>query len=503
MIGDFYRFFPPIMALSCAALGIGIGCLKWLAPTKSSPATTNCLLGYSLPLYTIAFVAAVFTGIYGLIAGVNTPFYTAIPDALLIYALVAYIIVSFERKPHYQWVVAGFAVWGTAAATQLITAPEYLLNGTCASTLCNIQAQNAVYYLTGIALATGLLGLLTRLFSRGRQTKFAWNWSWYLSSLVAIVITASWGYGLRDHVPFLTILCTFILLSLIIMLVERVPEIVVIPLALAAWAISLVHWDLWQQMVGYTLICTLIFSARFVWKKLPPTPLVISPATLHQLSGLGGQTCVVLAIIGQGGLSASTGPLAHVGAAALLVLAALLFWSGRLQAQTTTRRWCGYTTGLLLALVVSWELSASGQTHLDVLTLAPASYLIVVSPFLSRDEALPYHYRIGQCCSVLGAILLLAPTLWLSFSAENLQPTLILAGEALVLLLLGVGLRVRFFVLSGAALVVVAAMHALFLPSLGLPPSLALTILGGTLLAIATALSLARHRLRAAWTRWQ
>jgi hypothetical protein len=211
----------------------------------------------------------------------------------------------------------------------------------------------------------------------------------------------------------------------------------------------------------------------------------------------------VLAIIVQGGLFASTGPLAHVGAVALLVLAVLLFWSGHLQTRASSRRWCGYTAGLLLALVVSWELSASEQTHLDILTLAPASYLIVVSPFLSRDEMLPYHHRFGQCCSVLGAILLLTPALWLSFSAENLQPTLILAGEALVLLLLGVGLRVRFFVLSGAALVIVAAMHALFLPSLGLPPSLALTILGGTLLAIATALSLARHRLQAAWTRWQ
>ncbi|GHO96176.1 hypothetical protein KSF_062240 [Reticulibacter mediterranei] len=503
MIGGFYRFFPPIMALSCATLGIGIGCLKWLAPTRSSPAPSHSLLGYSLPLYAIAFVAAVFTGIYGLLAGVNNPFYTAIPDALLIYALVAYIITSFERKPLYQWVVAGFAIWGILSATQLITAPEYLLNGICASVQCDMQAQNAIYYLTGIALVTGMLGLLTRLFNRGIQTKFAWNWSWYLSSLVAIVTTASWGYGLKDHVPFLVILCAFILLSLLIMLVERVPEIVVVPVALAAWAISLVHWDLWQQMVGYTLLCILIFSSQFVWKKLPPASLIVSPAMLHQLSGLGGQICVVLAIIGQGGLSASTGLLAHVGASALLVLATLLFWAGRLQVQRTTRRWCGYMTGLLLALVVPWELLASGQTHLDVLTLAPASYLIVISPFLSRDETLPYHHRIGQCCSVLGAILLLAPALWLSFSAANLPPTLILAGEALVLLLLGVGLRVRFFVLSGAALVVVAAMHALFLPSLGLPPSLALTILGGTLLAIATTLSLARRRLRTVWTRLQ
>lgn len=500
MIGGFYRFFPPIMALSCAALGIGIGCLRWLAPTK--PTRTN-LLQYSLPLYAIAFVAALFTGIYGLIAGVNNPFYTAIPDALLIYALIAYIIVSFERKPLYQWVVVGFAIWGTLLSTQLITAPDYLPYRTCTSTLCILQAQNAACYLTGIALATGIFGLLTRLFNRGTQTKFAWNWSWYLSSLLAIITTASWGYGLRDHIPFLAILCAFILLSLLIMLIERVPEIIVVPVALAGWTISLVHWDLWQQMVGYTLLCILIFGSQFVWKKLSPASFITSPATLHQLPGLGGQVCVVLAIIGQGGLFASATPLAHVGAGALLALAVLLFWYGRLQAQTSSRRWCSYTAGLLLALVVSWELLALGQTHLDVLTLAPASYLIVISPFLSRDEALPYHYRFGQWCSVLGAILLLAPALWLSFSAENLQPTLILAGEALVLLLLGVGLRVRFFVLSGAALVVVAAMHALFLPSLGLPPSLALTISGGTLLAIATALSLARHHLRTAWTRWQ
>ncbi len=498
MIGGFYRFFPPIIALSCTTLGIGIGGLRWLAPSRPTQASP---LQYSLPLYVIAFIAAVFTGIYGLIAGVNNPSYTAIPDALLLYALIAYIVVSFERKPHYQWVVAGFAICGTLSATQLVTAPEYLWHGTCTSTLCSIQAQNAVYYLTGVALATGLAGLLTHLFNRG--ARFVWNWSWYLSSLVAIVTTASWGYGARDYVPFLAILCAFILLSLIILLVERVPEIMIVPVALAAWTISLVHWDLWQQMIGYTLLCTLIFGSQFIWQKLPPVPLIATPQKLHQLIGLGGQICVVLVIIGQGGLFTSAGTLAHVGAGALLVLAALLFWFGRLQAQATIRRWCGYTAGLLLALAASWELAASGQTHLDVLSLAPASYLIIVSPFVSRDETLPYHHQTGQWCAVIGAILLLAPALWLSFSAENLQPTLILAGEALVLLLLGVGLRVRFFVLSGAALVIVAAMHALFLPLLGLPPSLALTILGGTLLAIATALSLARHRLRAAWTQWQ
>jgi hypothetical protein len=91
----------------------------------------------------------------------------------------------------------------------------------------------------------------------------------------------------------------------------------------------------------------------------------------------------------------------------------------------------------------------------------------------------------------------------LSFSQDNLQPTLILAGESLALLLLGLGVRMRVFVLSGAGLLVVGAMHALFLPSLGIPSSLALTILGGTLLAVATTLSLTRRMLQRVWTQWE
>jgi hypothetical protein len=507
LIGGFYRFFPPIIALLCVAIGIGIGCLRWLVPALAGNGTTkNGLLRYSLPLYTIALVAAVLTGISGLVAGVNNPFYTAIPDALLVYALVAYGVLRFERWPQWQWLVAGFSIWSIALVTQLVTAPEYISSGVCGSGICRMQVQNAVYYLSGIVLLTGMLGLLTRFFmpenvGTGSQQKFAWSWSWYLSSLLAIVVTAIWGYNSGAVLP--GVLCVFILFSLVIMLLERVPEILFVPVALSAWTISLIHWEVWQQMIGYTLLCVLIFSSQFAWQKLPASTHIVAPAKLHQVLGLGGQVGVVLLIIGQGGLLTASGLLAHVGAASLFVLAGLLFWWGRLQSQATRLRWCLYGVGLLLSFVISWELAALGQTHIDLLTLVPASYLIIVAPFLSRDEVLPYHYRVGQICAVIGAALLLLPSLWLSFSAENLQPTLILAGEALVLLLLGVGVRVRFFVLSGAGLVIVAAMHVLFLPSLGLPPSLALTILGGALLAIATALSLARHRLREVWMRWE
>jgi hypothetical protein len=507
LIGGFYRFFPPIIALICVAIGIGIGCLRWLLPAfASSDTTKNKLLRYSLPLYTVAFVAAVLTGIYGLLAGVNNPFYTAIPDALLVYALVAYGVLRFERWPQWQWLVAVFAIWSIVLTTQLVTAPEYLSNGVCRSSICQMQAQNAIYYLSGIVLLTGMLGLLTRFFMPGKvgtgmQAKFVWNWSWYLSWLVAIVVTATWGYHIGVFLP--GILGVFILFSLVIMLLERAPEVLLVPVALSAWAISLIHWDVWQQMAGYTLLCVLIFGSQFVWQKLPSSTQLVAPGKLHQILGLGGQIGVVVVIIGLGGLLAGSGVLAHIGAGSLWVLAGLLFWWGCLQSQAATQRRCLYSAGWLLSLGVSWELSALGQTHVDLLTLAPASYLIVVAPFLSRDEKLPYHYRVGQLCAVAGAALLLLPALWLSFSAENLLPTFILAGEALMLLLLGVAVRMRFFVLSGAGLVIVAAMHALFLPSLGLPPSLALTILGATLLAIATALSLVRHHLRALWTRWE
>jgi hypothetical protein len=94
----------------------------------------------------------------------------------------------------------------------------------------------------------------------------------------------------------------------------------------------------------------------------------------------------------------------------------------------------------------------------------------------------------------------LLPALWFSFSDTNLAPTLVLVGESLALLLLGIATRVRIFLLSSASLLVVGTLRALFLSA---PLSLALMGLGGILIAIATALFLVRHRLKVAWKQWQ
>lgn len=507
--GDLYRL--PIVALVCAGLGVGIGCLRFVVPalarkfSAEGASRGNRLLRYALPVYATALAAAVLTGIYGSVADVNHPFYTAIPDALLVYALIAYAVALFERKAIGQWLVVLFVVWGTALAPQIATQsiPQ--------------QLQGVLYYLAGIVLGTGVLGLVLGRFVKndaeystgsgmamvGRvKTLFAWNWSWYLSMLISIFMTVTWSYNLAGK-SVVVVFCAFILLALVIMLVERAPEMLIVAALLAALTISRTSWLLWEQMVAYSLLCVLLFASQFIWTSLQVKTRTFPAVNLHRVLGLGGQILVVLAIIVEGGLSPDNGWLTQVGAGSMFILAALIFWLAYLQTDRVSLRSLVYSAGLMLSLSVSWELLALHQTQLDWLTIAPATYLIVIAPFLLRDETLPQHQQVGHFAAIMGASLLLLPMLWLSFNEDNLLHTLILGGESLVLLLAGVTLRVRFFVLSGAALMIVAAIHTLFFPTLGIPLSVALAILGGFLLAIATGLTLARHRLRSAWVHWQ
>jgi hypothetical protein len=416
LLGDLYR--PPIVALLCAGIGAAMACLRFfnnrhrqachserseesrfttknsgtIRPRFFAALRMTCLpmvavenhhkqrlLTYSLPIYATALAAALLTGVYGTLVGVNAPFFGAVPDAMFVYALVAF-------------------------------------------------------------------GIL---------------------------------------------------------LLERASEALFIPIGLAAWAIALLPFGLIPHLLAFDLLCATVFATQFAWRAVALVPRQALAIRLHHVFSLAGQAIIILYIIAQGGLLTGAGNLAHVGAVSLLALAILLLWYGRLQSTVAMQRYCAYGAGLLLSIVVTWELLALGYTRLELLSLAPASYLAIAAPFLMRDERLPYHRSAGQVAAILGAALLLLPELWLAFGQDNLLPTLLLAGESLLLLILGTTTRVRIFVLSGAGLVVVSGLRALFLPTLGLPPSLALTVLGITLLAIATGLSLARHRLQVAWTRWE
>lgn len=495
MFGDLYR--PLLVALVCAVFGVIVSRLAYASTFSTLKKGT--WFRYSLPFYVTALASAVLTGMYGMLFGSNHPFTSAIPDALFLYALVAYVVLVFERKPLWLWLVATFALWGMFLATPLSAASSFGYGALVPFT---------TYYLAGVALATGIVGMVTgRIAKRNSQKAlafpFSWNWPWYLVALLTIVVTVLWNYSVASVLLPSAIaygcIFAFILLTLGITLVEQRPTFLTMPIALAIWLVIQTHWQLWQQMAALSILFLLVFAASYAWPVASTKRQTMQHKVLYTLLGLAGQVFVVLAIIAQGGLVTNIGALGHVGVGVLLLLAVQLFWYGWVQ--TARQPWTMYSAGLLVALAISWELSMLQQTRIEWLTLAPATYLIVVAPFLARDERVPNNHRIGQVCSILGSALLLLPTLWSSFSEASIQPTFILAGEALFLLLLGVGTHVRFFVLSGAALVVVSAMHALFLPSLGLPPSLALTIMGITLLALATALSLARHRVQAVWTR--
>ncbi|HWZ17402.1 MAG TPA: hypothetical protein VNW73_01255 [Ktedonobacteraceae bacterium] len=515
-LGDLYR--PPIVALVCAGLGVSVKYFRLEPMPFFGSVRRNKFLTYALPFYAPAFAAAILTGVYGTVANINSPFYGAAPDALLIYALVAFAVLVFERQPVWLWLVAGFAIWGTLLTLEL-----------------------TAYYLFGIGLGMALLGLAIGLVSKRMIStsaiskpleplrQFTWSWPWYVTALVAAVSIGLWNsLSLQQPVAgFIGYsMLGFTVIAVVIMFVEQMPELLVFPVGLAAWTI----W-LWEEpqlelvplMIAYSLLFLVVFATQFIWKIIPSTSHWLPSAIPHAILGLGGQTIVVLSIIGQGGLSSNaTTLLPHVGAGALLELALMLFWFGyihrgivdvtivsvndtrkswnSMQQGRAFQHWCYYVGGLLCSLVVSWELFAFGQTRLDILLLAPASYLSVVAPFIMRDKTLPGRHWAAQVVALTGALLLLLPALWFSFSDSNLLPTLVLIGESLALLLLGIASRIRIFILSSAALLIVGALRALFLST---PPSLALMVLGVMLVIIATALFLVRHRLKIAWTQWE
>ena len=515
-LGDLYR--PPIIALVCAALGVSVKYFRLEPMPFFGSVRRNKFLTYALPFYATALAAAILTGVYGTVANINSPFYGAVPDALLIYALVAFAVLVFERQPGWLWLVAGFAIWSTLLTLEL-----------------------TAYYLFGIGLAMALLGLVVglvskRMISTSSMSKsleplrqFTWSWPWYLTALFAAVSIGMWTslFLTQPVTGFIGYsMLAFTLIAIVIMIVERFPELLVFPAGLAAatiWLWEKPPLDLVPLMIAYSLLCLVVFASQFTWKIIPPASRWVPPAVPHALLGLGGQTIVVLSIISQGGLT-SNGPmlLAHVGAGALLELALMLSWYGylhtgivatfnipendtqkslgSLRQAKVLQHWCYYVAGLLCSLVISWELLAFGQTRIDILLLAPASYLSVVSPFVIRDQTLPGRHWAGQVVALSGALLLLLPALWFSFGDSNLLPTLVLVGESLALLLLGIATRVRIFILSSAALLLVGALRALFLST---SPSLALMLLGVMLVVIATALFLVRHKLKIAWTQWE
>jgi hypothetical protein len=469
----------------------------------------------AFPFYTTALVAVLLSGSSGTFGDINWPFYGAIPTLLLFYALIACVVGQIVQRPSWNLLVAGLAIWGIALSQQLT--PIYTLIAGCLLALLGL--------FSGICYQSALKAGDSGKMSNWRASA----WSWYTAFFVAIGLFATWPSGNGQPLPGLAVpgLVIFTGLAVAILLFERRPVLLPVPAALLAWTIHL--WPPTSagaaSLLAYTLLCVLFFATQFIWRLLPVPSSQSYDTAWHNGLAIGGLMLVILDALSQGAFSASAGSLAQASVLATATLGGMLLLYGwvypanvvstflrqsRLEEQRAgvlkqaleVRHWSYYTAGLVFSIAVSWELLACQQTRFDVLTLVPASYLIIVAPFLLRDQALEARHRIGQTSALLGAALLLLPALWFSLNGADLLPTFILLMEALLLLATGLIVRMRIFILSSASLIVIGTLRILFL---AMPPSvpILLMVFGGLLVLLSTMLILSRHRLQAAWSSWQ
>ncbi|GHO86124.1 hypothetical protein [Dictyobacter formicarum] len=498
LVGDLYR--PPLLTLAFAGVGLGIRYVRF-GFEETTGKQRILQVRHVLPVYATAIFGAVLTGVQGLLHGVNAPFYAAVPLLLFVFALTAYGISLLERRKQGLWLVALFAFWGVLLLPSIVNCSSIVVLPAIGNVSCQMQTQLALFALASSVLLCSALGVvvLRLLKLLAGSSLQAWGWIWYIIALGSMISTCIWCETQGAVIPLSLLLLTlsmFTVLAVIIMLMERVPELIILATLLAAWTILHLVIGQWNQLGLLCLLFCLVFASQFGWRLLVPGNALIPADLLTSGVALIGQLLVVLCSFV---LMVNGGQASHIGAGSLAVFAGLILWWGQLQHDLPRQKLLRYIAGFLCSLAVSWELYTLGQTEPTILCTTPAVYLIIISPFIGRDVQLQQHQILGQICSIVGAMLLLGPTLWLSFQHTNVGPSLLLAGESITLLLLGFITRIRFFVLSSAALVIVTAIHVLFLPSLGIPTFLALFLLGILLVVLATTLLLVRPRLAAFW----
>src|SRR5258708_15229815 len=142
----------------------------------------HSFLAYALPFYATALAAAVLTGVYGTLANINRPFYGAVPDALLLYALVTFAVLIYEQQSRWLWLVAGFGIWGTVLALRLTA--YYMLGVGVGVTVLGLFAGSVIKPPVTSALTPAYIQVLR---------KFTWSWPWYITALFSAVLVGAWS----------------------------------------------------------------------------------------------------------------------------------------------------------------------------------------------------------------------------------------------------------------------------------------------------------------------
>lgn len=422
---------------------------------------------------------------------------------LLIFGAVSYLLVVLEGEP--------------------LGAIVPLLYG-----LSAVLVQPDAHALLPLAVVLAVLGLVA-----GRVAGLAWSWPFYGAASVAAVATALLAQS--DSAFEALTLLVLALLAYMIALVESRPDLLPVALVLGALALSvestrlaLSEAETTLAFVGLGWFYTL---GAWFWKAIPwlrprggvwwatmatnPQPQA-GPQTalaggqappsqwleprqvgrvVHRGAGylLAGGTALVATLL-PGGFSPQEGQTL-AAAVALLSLAGML----ALAARSPRSHWALYGSGFLGALAITWGWRWLGAENPQAFILAPGSYLLLVGAFLPADRRVPAARPVGQATSLVGALALLLPTLYQSFTEPDLNFQLLygllVLGEALVIIVLGVGTRSRILTLTGSAFVGIDTLSGVGLAlRSGVSPAIIFAVLAVLLIGAATWLSLRRPR---------
>jgi hypothetical protein len=463
--------FPPAVAV---ALGTAVAGAAISRLSQSRWAVAPYALGAGASLFAVARV---------------TPFDSGhIAAWLLFFAAVAYILAALERAP-----LAGIAP---------------VLYATLA-----VLAQPDAHILLPLALGLAALGIVI-----GRVAGPRWVWPPYAAAVVAAVGAA---YQAQGDPAFETLaLAALALAAYVIAAVEARPDVLPASFIVGLLSLaSLAHWQAlasWQTTLAFAALAWGYAALAYLWRALPwlgtvrgawwQTGATAPDARpiglrLHRWAGLilAAGTALVASLIPEG--FAGHQPQTQAAVAALLSLGVMLFWRGRdrepLLAIVGGGRALWYLAGECLALAITWETRWLGADNIQAFVLAPGSYQILIGVLLPVDDALHRPVNLGRTASLLGALLLLTPTLAQSFSSDpNWVYALALALEAVVLVGVGVGTRARLLVLIGSSFVGLAALRGAILAFQSGAVALVIGILAALLMGGATWLSL-RSRTQA------
>jgi hypothetical protein len=460
---------------------------------------------WALALYAIGVGASLFSLFRVVPFDTNT-----LEVVLLIYTVVACVVVAIEREP-----LAGLApaIYGSGA----------------------VLIQSDARLLLPIALGFGLVGM-----ALGRRLDLRWALPWYIVTAVAGLATSIRGLSDAGFEPLA--LLALALLGYAIAAVERLPELLPVPLITGMLALlsaaSYFQLPGWQTVLAFVALSYIYTAAQQGWRVLPgldprtpapaatggsaspiapmapgaptapgmmrfapvqpmrPAPVPRDPRAL----GVAMHRGISLALAGVTALVAIFTPdsftpqaiQTQVVAGALVGLAGLL----ALQAQLAGERSLLYLAGAALSLAVTWEVRWLGVDNVQGYVLAPGSYLLLVGALLPHDKKLRSGVSLGPLASALGAFTLLMPTFVQTFTAgQELVYIGALIVESLLVVGVGVGTRARTPLLLGGAFVGIAALRAALLAvGQGVPVFLVIAAVAALLLAGATWLSLRTRR---------